>query len=356
MTPQAPLLEVQNLVKRYPLGDGRIVHALEGVSFAVHAGETVGLVGESGCGKSTLAKIVIGLVRPTQGAVHLDGRVISGLSYRKWRPLRPQLQMIFQDPYASLNPRHRAGRIIEDPLRVHRVGTRAERRARVVELLRRVGLPSDSEARYPHEFSGGQRQRIGIARALALKPRLVVADEAVSALDVSVQAQIINLLVDLQRELGMSYLFISHDLAVVQHVADRIMVMYLGRIVEIADTTMLGRQPLHPYTAALLDAVPMVQRMPRTRRSAIIEGSVPSPTAPPSGCAFHPRCVYATDLCRQVAPALRILSDGRQIACHLVTELADGVPHTPVGQGAHHVSPATAIVHDGHNRMKADPK
>jgi oligopeptide/dipeptide ABC transporter ATP-binding protein len=338
MTAKAPLLEVRNLIKRYPLGDGRSVHALQGVSFAVHAGETVGLVGESGCGKSTLAKIVIGLVPPTHGTVHLDGQVISGLSYRTLRPLRPQMQMIFQDPYASLNPRHRAGRIVEDPLRVHHVGTRAERRAQVAELLRRVGLPSDSEARYPHEFSGGQRQRIGIARALALKPRLVVADEPVSALDVSVQAQIINLLVDLQKERGMSYLFISHDLAVVLHVSDRIIVMYLGRIVEVGESVMLGRQPLHPYTVALFDAMPTIQQTHRLRRHGYLEGDAPSSTAPPDGCAFHPRCSHAIDLCRTVTPALRCLADGRQVACHLVTESADGVPLSPVEQSVHPTS------------------
>jgi oligopeptide/dipeptide ABC transporter ATP-binding protein len=319
-----PLLEVENLVKHYPVGDGTL-KAVDGVSFRVGPGETVGLVGESGCGKSTLARVVVGLLAATSGTVRLDGTMVSRLSRRAMRPFRRRMQIIFQDPYASLNPRLPVGRIIEEPLSVHGIGSRAERCERVMELMRAVGLRSDAASRYPHEFSGGQRQRVGIARALALDPSLVVCDEPVSALDVSVQAQVINLLMRLRAERGLSYLFISHDLSVVQHVSDRIIVMYLGRIVEIAPRRAVFEQPLHPYTSALISALPTADLSAPRGPRAVLEGDIPSPLAPPSGCRFRTRCPFAVPRCSIQEPPLRVLSDGREIACHLVEEGAGGV-------------------------------
>ncbi len=324
---EAPVLEAKNVVKHYVADNGSRVRAVEGVSFSIAAGETLGLVGESGCGKSTLARVVMGLTPPTSGDVLLDGRSIVGLSSRAMRPLRQRMQMVFQDPYGSLNPRSKVARIVEEPLQVHRMGAKAARRARVDALLADVGLPADAGRRYPHEFSGGQRQRIGIARALALNPGLIVADEPVSALDVSIQAQVLNLLVRLQREHALSYLFVSHDLAVVQYIADRILVMYLGKIVETADHTRIWTQPLHPYTAGLLAAHPESGSSARRLR---IGGDAPNPAAPPSGCRFHPRCPYAAPVCIVDEPVLRRFADGRAAACHFVEPRPDGSIGTPM--------------------------
>jgi oligopeptide/dipeptide ABC transporter ATP-binding protein len=324
MTEPAPLLEVNHLVKHYPARAGALVHAVDDVSFTIRVGETVGLVGESGCGKSTLGRLIIGLTPPTAGEVRLDGEVISNLPYKAMRPLRRRMQIVFQDPYASLNPRRTIGQIIEEPLIVHRLGSARERRQKVIELMARVSLPVDAAGRYPHEFSGGQRQRVGIARALALNPALIVADEPVSALDVSVQAQVINLMLRLQQEFGLSYLVISHDLAVVQYIADRILVMYLGKIVEMSDDRRIWSEPLHPYTMGLLAAHPAPHVVENRARRVTIEGDVPSPIAPPAGCRFHTRCAFAVPLCSRREPVLRTLADGRSVACHLVEERADG--------------------------------
>jgi oligopeptide/dipeptide ABC transporter ATP-binding protein len=340
-----PLLEVENLVKHYPAGAAAL-RAVDGVSFTIDPGDTVGLVGESGCGKSTLGRTIVGLLAATAGTVRLDGHVVSGLSRRAMRPFRRRMQIIFQDPYASLNPRLPIGRIIEEPLIVHRVGSRAERRERVAELMRAVGLPTEAAQRYPHEFSGGQRQRVGIARALALDPSLVVCDEPVSALDVSVQAQVVNLLMRLRAERGLSYLFISHDLAVVQHVSDRILVMYLGKIVEIAPRRLMFEQPLHPYTSALLAALPMTDVTAPKGKRIILEGDLPSPLAPPSGCRFRTRCPFAVARCSIQEPPLRVLSDGRHIACHLVEEGADGSIEAPASQ------PDAPVIHLQHFRSR----
>ncbi|WP_156922183.1 ABC transporter ATP-binding protein [Azorhizobium doebereinerae] len=325
----APLLEVRDLVKHH----GQ-VRAVDGVSFHIRAGETVGLVGESGCGKSTLGRAIMGLAPLTSGEVRLDGAVISGLPYAQVRPLRKRMQMVFQDPYASLNPRRRVGQIIEEPLKVHGLGSAKARRAQVIELMARVGLPADAAGRFPHEFSGGQRQRVGIARALALSPALIVADEPVSALDVSVQAQVVNLMVRLQQEMGLSYLFISHDLAVVHYIADRILVMYLGKIVEVSDRARVWKQPLHPYTAGLLAAHPSPDPAGAHRPHLRIEGDMPSPTAPPPGCRFHTRCPFKVERCASEEPALRALNDGRSVACHLVEVSADGIAHAPTERTA----------------------
>ena len=319
-----PLLEVTDLVVHFPIKSGIIVdrevarvHAVDGVSFTLHEGETLGLVGESGCGKSTLCRAILQLVAPTSGSVRFDGQELVGRSRRDLRPLRREMQMIFQDPFASLNPRKRVGQIVGDPLELHGLASGAELKRRVQELLDRVGLQAEHYNRYPHEFSGGQRQRIGIARALALKPKLIIADEPVSALDVSVQAQIINLLEELQDEFGLSYLFVAHDLGVVRHVSDRVAVMYLGKIVENSDADGLYDNPLHPYTNALLSAVPVPDpRKNLVRERITLEGDVPSPIDPPSGCRFHTRCVSATDICRTEEPALTAHSDGHVVACH----------------------------------------
>ncbi|MEC5386431.1 oligopeptide/dipeptide ABC transporter ATP-binding protein [Uliginosibacterium sp. H3] len=311
------LLEVKDLEVGYRTQRGHMT-AVDKVSFDVKAGETLGLVGESGCGKSSLGKAIMRLLEPQSGSIHLDGVDITHLSPTKLRPHRRRFQMVFQDPGGSLDPRQRIGKLIEDPLKFHEVGDKAERHQHVLALMEKVGLHPDVINRLPHEFSGGQRQRIAIARALALDPALIVCDEPVSALDVSLQAQILNLLSDLQRERSMAYLFISHDLSVVQHLADRVAVMYLGQIVEIAPRTELWKRPAHPYTQALIDAVPVMD--PSKSRIAdkhLLAGDLPNPFNPPSGCRFNTRCPHATDTCRSVAPALRTVAPGHVVSCHL---------------------------------------
>jgi oligopeptide/dipeptide ABC transporter ATP-binding protein len=328
-----PVLVLQDLMVHFP-SRGGVVRAVDGVSLAIAPGEIVGLVGESGCGKSTLGKTALRLLRPTSGSIRLDGIEIAHLGRKALRPLRPRMQMIFQDPFASLNPRMSVGRTLEEPLVVHGRGSASERRERVLWLASKVGLRPEALSRHPHEFSGGQRQRIGIARALALEPKLVICDEPVSALDVSVRAQVINLLMDLRRELGLSYLFISHDLAVVEHVSDRIAVMYLGRIVELADRETLWSRPLHPYTRALMSAVPVADPAGGTGVQRIkLQGDLPSPLAPPSGCRFRTRCPWATGACADAEPELRELAAGHRVACHRVTSGPDGIPRGP-GDGA----------------------
>ena len=319
------LLSVSGLKVHYPVRHG-IVRAVDGVGLEMNERQTFGLVGESGCGKTTLGKTILRLIKPTEGSIRLAGREIATLDRAELRPLRPQMQMIFQDPYASLNPRHSVGRTIEEPLIVHRIGSASERKQRVAWLMGKVGLRPDAANRHPHEFSGGQRQRIGIARALALNPKLIICDEPVSALDVSVRAQVINLLSDLQQEFGLSYLFISHDLSVVEHIADRIAVMYLGRIVEVADRKSLWTQPMHPYTRALISAVPVPDPQAQSKR-LILEGDPPSPLDPPAGCRFRSRCPHATARCAAEEPELRTVADGHQMACHyLPGEYADERP------------------------------
>jgi oligopeptide/dipeptide ABC transporter ATP-binding protein len=309
--------EVSELVKHYrggSLGQREVVHAIDGVSLEIREGETLGLVGESGCGKSTLGRCLLRLEEPTGGRVVVGGRDITTLPERELRPLRRQMQMVFQDPYSSLNPRKKVGRIIGDVLRVH--GETRDVEARVARLLERVGLAPEHMHRYPREFSGGQRQRIGVARALALNPKLVVADEPVSALDVSVQAQVVNLLAEVQRELSLTYLFIAHDLGVVRHVSTRVGVMYLGQLVELAPSRELYARPVHPYTEALLSAVPVPDPAARGREQIVLRGDLPSPTDPPPGCRFHTRCPHATELCRRVVPPLVAHDGDRHAACH----------------------------------------
>jgi oligopeptide/dipeptide ABC transporter ATP-binding protein len=317
-----PVLEVEGLSKHFPVRKGLLrrtvghVYAVDEVSFTIGAGETLGLVGESGCGKTTVGRTIMRLIEPTAGAIRLDGHDVTRLGKTEMRPFRRQIQIIFQDPFSSLNPRKRAGDIVGEPLKVHGVLAAKARRERVAELFERVGLRKAQMDNFPHQFSGGQRQRIGVARALALNPRLIIGDEPVSALDVSIQAQVINLLMDLQRELQLSYLFISHNLAVVEHIAHRVAVMYLGRIVEYTDKTTLFTRPLHPYTEALLAAVPVPD--PAIKRAKrVVQGDVPSPLKPPPGCHFHTRCPYAEPRCRQEIPALREVEPGHHVACHL---------------------------------------
>ena len=322
MIAERPLLEISDLKKHYPVRGGVLrrkvgtVHAVDGVSFTVGKGETLGLVGESGCGKSTVARSILRLVEPTSGSIRLNGNDITHLSKAALRVHRRSMQIVFQDPFASLNPRMTAGDIVGEPLSVHGLATGNEKRERVAELFDQVGLRPDQMRNYPHQFSGGQRQRICIARALALGPNLIVCDEPVSALDVSIQAQVINLLIDLQREHDFSYLFIAHDLAVVAHISHRVAVMYLGRIVEIAHKTELFANPRHPYTQALLSSVPVAD--PRAKRlTPLIDGDVPSPINPPSGCAFHTRCRYAMDRCKSETPRLVDAGTRHQVACWL---------------------------------------
>ena len=324
------LLEAIDLVKHFPLRrrSDEVVHAVDGVSLEVLRGETLGIVGESGCGKSTLGRLLVRLHTPTSGTVTFDGKDITTLSRRALRPFRRELQMIFQDPYASLNPRKRVGQIVGDPFRIHRSGSPAEIRRKVLALLDVVGLAAHHVNRYPHEFSGGQRQRIGVARALALNPQLIVADEPVSALDVSIQAQVVNLLDDLQDEFSLTYVFIAHDLGVVRHVSDRIAVMYLGVIVELAPSDELYARPVHPYTEALLSAIPTIEMdedgEPAKGTRIVLEGEVPSPIDPPPACRFHPRCPYATEICRVERPPLVDHGNGRFAACHHPLNVDEG--------------------------------
>ena len=317
-----PVLEVKDLKKHFPVKKGLLrrtvgqVYAVDGVTFTVRAGETLGLVGESGCGKTTAGRAAMRLVERTSGSIKVEGKEIIGLSKAELRPYRREMQIIFQDPFSSLNPRMTAGDIVGEPLLVHGVANARERQEQVSALFARVGLRPAQMKNYPHQFSGGQRQRIGIARALALGPKLIVGDEPVSALDVSIQAQVINLLMDLQRERGLSYLFISHNLAVVEHISHQIAVMYLGRIVEYADTRSTFTNAQHPYTEALLSAVPVPDPAIK-RKKMVLQGDVPSPVKPPSGCHFHTRCPYAVDRCKVEVPSLREIAPGHQVSCHL---------------------------------------
>jgi oligopeptide/dipeptide ABC transporter ATP-binding protein len=319
---RGPLLEVNGLKKHFPIRRGLLgrvsghVYAVDGISFTIGEGETLGLVGESGCGKSTAAKSIMKLIEPTAGEIKLRGARIDQLRPSAMRPYRRELQFVFQDPYSSLNPRLSVGAIVGEPLANYRIAAGSELKDRVIAILAKVGLRADAMERYPHEFSGGQRQRIGIARALAINPRLIICDEPVSALDVSVQAQVVNLLKDLQKEFRLSYLFVAHDLAVVENISHRIAVMYLGKIVELTDRQSLFSAPLHPYTEALLSAVPLPDPN-APRRRIILSGDVPSPINPPTGCRFHTRCPYAEARCRVEEPALREVKPGHLVACHL---------------------------------------
>ena len=322
-----PLLQVRGLTRHFPVRSGVLlrttgqVHAADDVSFDLNVGETLGLVGESGCGKSTVGKTLLRLYEPTSGAVLFEGRDIASMNKAELRRMRRDVQIILQDPFESLNARHTIGKILEEPFIIHRLGSTAERRRRVAGLLEKVGLEAAAANRFPHEFSGGQRQRIGIARAIALEPKLIVCDEAVSALDVSIQSQVINLLLELQREMNLALLFIAHDLAVVKHVSDHIAVMYLGEIIETATATEIYQSPRHPYTQALLSAIP-VPDPGAARNRIVLEGDVPSPIEPPGGCRFHTRCRYAKEDCRQLKPALKPVHSGASVACHHWQSLA----------------------------------
>jgi len=327
----APLLEVRNLTKHFPVRAGVLmrrvgeVHAVDDVSFSLERGETLGLVGESGCGKSTVGRTILNLIKATSGEVRFEGRDLARLTRAEWRALRREIQIIFQDPMESLNARQTVGSILEEPFVIHKIGTPDERRVWAGDLLERVGLPRDAVQRFPHEFSGGQRQRIGIARAIALRPKLIVCDEAVSALDVSVRAQIINLLLELQRDMQLALLFIAHDLSVVKHVSDDVAVMYLGQIVERAPSANIYDRPAHPYTQALVSAIPLPEP-DRERHRIVLEGDVPSPIDPPPGCRFHTRCAYATEVCRSVVPTWEAVDESQAVACHHWREIRSAAP------------------------------
>jgi oligopeptide/dipeptide ABC transporter ATP-binding protein len=345
-TQAPPLLEVEGLVKHFEPGGRRrkgrgVVHAVDGVTFTVNEGETLAIVGESGCGKTTLGRCLVRLYEPTSGTIRFRGRDVSHISERAFRPLRSEIQMVFQDPYSSLNPRKSVSSIIGDVLKAHGAGDKAHVNAEVNDLLSRVGLRPEHARRRPRAFSGGQRQRIGIARAIALRPRLIIADEPVSALDVSIQAQIVNLLSDLRDEYGLTLVLIAHDLGLVRHVADRVAVMYLGKLVELASADDLHAKPVHPYTEALLSAIPIPDPVvSRQRTRIVLEGDLPSPLDPPAGCRFHTRCRYATDTCRTVEPAL-VDQDGRLVACHH--------PLNVGADGQRRASEAAAAVAAGHS-------
>ncbi|WP_110114310.1 dipeptide ABC transporter ATP-binding protein [Bacillus sp. CGMCC 1.16541] len=316
------LLQVEGLKKHFPIKGGLLgkqvgeVKAVDGISFHVKKGETLGIVGESGCGKSTTGRLLLQLIEPTEGKVVFEEKEVTNLSKNEIRKLRREMQMVFQDPFASLNPRHTVEKILEEPLIVHGIGTKEERKKKVKEILEVVGLSSYHAKRYPHQFSGGQRQRIGIARALMTKPKLIIADEPVSALDVSIQSQVLNLLEDLQNEFQLTYIFISHDLGVVRHISDRVGVMYLGHMVELADSETLYQKPLHPYTEALLSAVP-VPDPDFKREQIVLQGDLPSPSNPPTGCPFHSRCGKCMDICKTTRPVFKEVEDGHYVACHL---------------------------------------
>ncbi len=318
---ETPLLEVKHLKKHFPIKGGVFsktigyVYAVDDINFTLEKGETLGLVGESGCGKSTTGRTILRLIEPTDGMISFEGQDITHLDKSAMRALRREMQIIFQDPYASLNPRMTVGSIIGEPLEIHKIAKGSEKEERVASLLQKVGLRAEDMRKYPHEFSGGQRQRIGIARALALNPKLIVCDEPVSALDVSIQAQVINLLEDLQAEFGLSYLFIAHNLNVVEHISNRVAVMYLGQIVELASDEELYKNPQHPYTEALLSAVPIPDPTVKKKR-IILEGDVPSPINPPRGCHFHTRCMYKDKICEEVEPEFKDIGGGHWVACH----------------------------------------
>ena len=331
MTSTTPLLQVRDLKKYFPIRKGLLsrtvghVKALDGISFDVRPGEVLGLVGESGCGKTTAGRCILQLLQPTSGSVIFEGQELVGLSRAQLRPLRRRMQIVFQDPYSSLNPRLTVGSMLREALTTHGLASGEAANARVSELLTLVGLSPTHAARYPHEFSGGQRQRIGIARALAVEPRLIVADEPVSALDVSIQAQVVNLLRDLQRRLQLTYIFVAHDLSVVKHISDRVAVMYLGTIVELATSDALYKQPRHPYTVSLLSAIP-IPDPDRRRNRIVLSGDVPSPANPPSGCRFHTRCYMAQPRCSQEVPVLREIAPGHFSACHFAEQVDPGTP------------------------------
>ncbi|MCG3083893.1 dipeptide ABC transporter ATP-binding protein [Anoxybacillus sp. LAT_35] len=319
-----PLLQVKGLKKYFPITAGLFnkqigqVKAVDDLSFSVYKGETLGIVGESGCGKSTTGRMLLRLIEPTEGSIVFENEEVTKLSPQQLRKLRRDMQMIFQDPFASLNPRHTVEKILEEPLIVHGIGSKEERRKKVREMLEVVGLSSYHAKRYPHQFSGGQRQRIGIARALMTKPKLIIADEPVSALDVSIQAQVLNLLEDLQKEFGLTYIFIAHDLGVVRHISDRVGVMYLGRMVELANSEDVYRNPKHPYTQALLEAVPIPDPEYKKEKQ-LLSGDLPSPSNPPAGCAFHTRCQACMDICKTTKPQWKEVEQGHYVACHLYT-------------------------------------
>ncbi|MEQ8251327.1 MAG: dipeptide ABC transporter ATP-binding protein [Oceanibaculum nanhaiense] len=355
------ILKVERLVKHFPITKGIVlqsqvgaVKAVDDVSFHINEGETLAVVGESGCGKSTTGRLIMRLIEPTSGSVEFDGTDITTLKGREMRMIRRQIQIIFQDPYASLNPRMTVGDIIAEPLEVHGIAHGKEKRARVEELLKVVGLSPWHMVRYPHEFSGGQRQRIGVARALAVNPKLIVCDEPVSALDVSIQAQVVNLLQDLQTQFGLAYMFIAHDLAVVKHIADRVAVMYLGKIVELADKKTLYDSPRHPYTQALLSAIPVPDPSVKPERM-LLDGDVPSPINPPSGCRFHTRCPHARERCKVEDPAFLDIGGGHQVACHFWNEIEvpKAVKAIKAGNASDHYLPRLEAYRKATEKMKA---